>query len=152
MGVRGVEPSSRPRLRWSVVVQQVVQDLGYGLRMLRRAPAMSVVAIGCLSLAIAANATVFSWIEGVLLRPFPLVQHEERMVAIAGTEAGTAGAPGESVGLSWPDFRDLRRDTTLFDWFIVDRIMGATFAVGDRAERAIGSIVSSNYFDALGAK
>src|SRR5947209_16447311 len=95
MGVRGVEPSSRPRSRWSVLVQQVVQDLGYGLRMLRRAPPMSVVAIGCLTLATAANATVFSWIEWVLLRPFPLVQHEERMVAIAGTEAGTAGAPGE---------------------------------------------------------
>jgi predicted permease len=49
-----------------------------------------------------------------------------------------------------PDFIDLQKNSRLFDSFIVDKIMGTTLSIGDRAERASGSIVSSNYFDALG--
>jgi len=92
---------------------------------------------------------VCSWIEGVLLRPFPEVVHQERMMAVAGTYRGVAGAPGDSTDLSWPDFQDFQRNCKLFDAFIVDRITGVTLAIGDRADRTTGSIVSANYFDAL---
>jgi hypothetical protein len=46
----------------------------------------------------------------------------------------------------------LEKNSTLFESFIVDRIMGTTLSVGDRAERASGGIVSANYFDALGVR
>ena len=52
-----------------------------------RSPGFSLLAIGCLTLAIGANAAVFSWIEGILLRPFPLVTDQDRLVAVAGTNA-----------------------------------------------------------------
>jgi hypothetical protein len=81
------------------------QDLRYGLRTLRRNPAFSIVAIFCLTLGIGANAAVFSWMEGILLRPFPLVTHQERLMAVAGTDRG---APGHT-DVSWPDFQDLQR-------------------------------------------
>ena len=75
------------------------------------------------------------------------------MVAIVGTKPGGAskGEPGlDFTGVSWPDLQDFQKSCTLMDWFIVSRITGTTLSVGERAQRAAGSIVSSNYFDALG--
>jgi macrolide transport system ATP-binding/permease protein len=130
-------------------LQVLWQDLRFGFRMLRRNPGFSILAILCLTIGIGATTAVFSWIEGVLLRPFPGVAHQERMMAVAGTYRGVAGAPGDSTDLSWPDFQDFQKNCKLSDAFIVDRITGVTLAIGDRADRAIGSVVSANYFDAL---
>src|ERR1700693_6303729 len=123
-------------------------DLRFGLRMLRRDPGFSILAILCLTLGIGANAAVFSWIEGILFRPYPAVSHQERLLALTGTARSEAG----NTGLSWPDFVDLRRNCTLFDSFVVSKITGTTLSIGDRAERTTGSIVSDNYFDALGVR
>ena len=128
------------------MIESALQDLRFGLRMLRRSPGFSALAILCLTLGIGANAAVFSWIEGILFRPYPLVAHQERLAALAGTARGEAGA----TWISWPDLLDLQKNCTLVDSFIVTKIMGTTLSLGDRAERTIGSIVSSNYFDAIG--
>jgi macrolide transport system ATP-binding/permease protein len=133
-------------------LQVLWQDLRFGFRMLRRNPGFSILAILCLTIGIGATTAVFSWIEGVLLRPFPRVAHQERMMAIAGTYRGVAGAPGDSTDLSWPDFQDFQKNCKLTDAFLVDRITGVTLAIGDRADRAIGSVVSANYFNALGVR
>ena len=132
--------------------QVLWQDLRFGFRMLRRNPGFSILAVLCLTLGIGATTAVFSWIEGVLLRPFPKVVGQERMMAIAGTYRGVAGAPGDSTDISWPDFQDFERNCKLFDAFIVDRITSVTLAIGDRADRTTGSLVSANYFDALGVR
>src|SRR5256714_4545133 len=65
--------------------------------------------------------------------------------------ATTRGEQGYT-GLSYPDFLDYEKNSTLFESFVVDRITGTTLSVGDRAERAAGAIVSANYFDALGVR
>ncbi|HEV1286320.1 MAG TPA: ABC transporter permease, partial [Bryobacteraceae bacterium] len=122
----------------------MLQDILFGIRMLRRSPGFSILAVLCLTLGIGTTTSVFSWIEGILLRPFPLVAGQDRLVAVAGLDRGTRTA------VSLPDFQDFQRSCTQFDAFIVDRIMGTTLSVGDRAERATGSVVSANYFDALG--
>lgn len=125
----------------------MLQDLRIGLRMLRRAPGVSLLAILCLTLGIGANAAVFSWIEGVLLRPYPQVVHVERLFVLSGTSRSAT----KGTDVSWPDFQDLQRSCTLFDAFIAEKIVGTTLSVSaDRAERATGSVVSANYFDALG--
>src|SRR5436190_14315771 len=129
-------------------MQTFLQDLRFGLRMLRRSPSFSILAILCLTLGIGTNAAVLSWIEGILIRPYPLVAHQDRMFALIGT---TRGVPGHN-GLSYPDFVDLEKDSTLFESFIIDRITGTTLSVGDRAERASMGIVSANYFGALGVR
>jgi hypothetical protein len=133
-------------------LQVLWQDLRFGFRMLRRNPSFSILAVLCLTIGIGATTAVFSWIEGVLLRPFPGVVHQERMMAVAGTYRGVSGAPGDSTDLSWPDFQDFEKNCKLSDAFIVDRITGVTLAIGDRADRTTGSIVSANYFDALGVR
>ena len=129
-------------------LENVAQDLRFGFRMMRRNPGFALLAILCLTLGIGANAAVFSWIEGILLRPFPMVAGQERLMAVAGT---SRAAPGLE-GLSWPNFLDLQKNCKLFDAFVVSQIMGATLSVGDHAAIATGSVVSSNYFDALGIR
>src|SRR5713101_881680 len=124
----------------------MLQDLRFGFRMLLRSPGFSVLAILCLTLGIGANAAVFSWIEGILLRPYPLVVDQERLFAVTGTNRG---APGHT-DVSWPDWLDLQRNSTLAQAFIGEKITGRTLSSCDRAERAPGSMVSANYFDAIG--
>jgi len=128
------------------MIETTLQDLRFGLRMLRRSPGFSILAILCLTLGIGANAAVFSWVEGILFRPYPLVSHQERLVAVGGTSRDEPrGTP-----LSWPDFQDLQRRCTLCETLFVSKITGTTLSIGDRAERTTGSIVSANYFDAIG--
>jgi len=129
-------------------LERLAQDLRFGLRTLGRTPGFTMVAVLCLALGIGANASVYGWMEGILLRPFPGVTNQERLVAVAGTTKGTS----ELDELSWPDFVDLERGSTLFDAFIVNKIVGTTLTSGDRAERAVGLMVSPNYFDALGVR
>ena len=121
-------------------------DLRFGFRMLRRSPGFALLAILCLTLGIGANAAVFSWVEGILFRPYPAVAHQERLLALTGTARGEVGP----TDLSWPDFLDLQKSCTLFDSFFVSQITGTTLSIGDRADRTVGSIVSANYFDAIG--
>jgi macrolide transport system ATP-binding/permease protein len=121
-------------------------DLRFGFRMLWRSPGFSILAILCLILGIGANAAVFSWVEGILFRPYPAVAHQERLFALTGTARGDP----DDTNLSWPDFLDLQRSCTLFDSLIVTKITGTTLSIGDRAEVSTGSIVSANYFDAIG--
>jgi predicted permease len=129
-------------------MQTFFQDLRFGFRMLRRSPGFSILAVLCLTLGIGTNAAVLSWIEGILIRPYPLVAHQDRMFALNATTRGETGY----TGLSYPELLDYEKNSTLFESFIVDKITGTTLSVGDRAERASGAIVSANYFDALGVR
>src|ERR1700704_3469786 len=84
------------------MIETTLQDLRFGLRMLRRSPGFSILAILCLTLGIGANAAVFSWVEGILFRPYPAVTHQEQLFALTGT------ARGEPELTSWPDILDLQ--------------------------------------------
>src|SRR5215510_775617 len=129
-------------------MQTFIQDLRFGFRMLRRSPGFAILALLCLTLGIGTNAAVLSWIEGILIRPYPLVAHQDRMFALNATTRGESGY----TGLSYPEFLDYEKNSTLFESFVVDKITATTLSVGDRAERASGAIVSANYFDALGVR
>jgi predicted permease len=144
-GVMQIEQRCRDA-RGGSVIENLVQDLRYGLRQLWRSPGFSSLAILCLTLGIGANTAVLSWIEGILFRPYPAVAHQERLLALAGTARGETGA----MGISWPDFLDLQRSCTLCDAFFVSKITSSTLNIGERAEKTTGSIVSANYFDAIG--
>src|SRR5881227_2353934 len=145
-GVEQIKEIAREQRVWRWA-DEFVQDIRYGARMLRRTPGFSILAILCLTLGIGTNAAALSWIEGILIRPYPLVAHQDRMVALSGTVRGA-----ERGELSYPDFLDFEKNSTLFESFIVDKITGTSLSVGDRAEWASGGIVTANYFDALGVK
>jgi predicted permease len=127
-----------------VWLENFVQDVRFGLRTLSRSPGFTILVILCLMLGIGANAAVFSWVEGILIRPYPLVSHQERLVALAGTVGN------ERDETSWPDLLDVQRSCTLCETLFVSNITGATLSIGERAQTLTGSIVSANYFDAIG--
>ena len=129
-------------------LEEFAMDLRIGFRMLVRSPGFSILAVLCLTLGIGANAAVFSWAEGLLFRPYPAVTHQERLLALTGTSRGET----DPTALSWPDYQDLEKNCTLFDAFFVSKIMSTTLSIGERAERTAGSIVSANYFDAIGVR
>lgn len=129
-------------------IEHIQQDLRFGFRMLVRSPGFSLLAILCLTVGIGANAAVFGWIEGTLFRPYPRVAHQERLFVLAGTSRGT---PGYNE-VSWPDFLDFQRNCKLVEAVVAEKIIGTTLSIGDRAEITVGSIVSANYFDALGIR
>ena len=99
-GIEQTKESYRDQ-RGIPIIETTLQDLRFGVRMLRRSPGFSALAILCLTLGIGANAAVFSWIEGILFRPYPLVAHQERLVPIGGT---SRDEPGGNP-LSWPDYQ-----------------------------------------------
>ena len=146
-GVEQIKETAREQRVWRLA-DEFLQDIRFGARILLRSPGFSILVILCLTLGIGTNAAVLSWVEGILIRPYPLVAHQDRMFALSGT---TRGAPGGN-GLSYPDFLDFEKNSTLFESFIVDKITGTSLSVGDRAEWASGGIVTANYFDALGVK
>ena len=142
-GVEQVKEECREARRMNLI-ENFMRDLRLGLRMLRRNPGFTVLVILCLTLGIGANTAVFSWVEGILLRPYPLVSDQERLVTLTGTVRDTRDET------SWPDLLDVRRSCTLCETLFVSKITGATLSIGERAQVITGSIVSANYFDAIG--
>jgi predicted permease len=129
-------------------LERITHDLRFALRMLSKAPVHSLIIVACLSLGVGANATVYSWIDGILLHPYPGVADQTRVVAVANTVKGST----DLEDVSWADFNDLRTGTSAFSDFIASKITGATLTGGERAERVVGLLVSANYFNALGVR
>ncbi len=92
-------------------LEELVQDVRYGLRTLRRDPGFTVVAVLTLALGIGANTAIFSVVDGVLLRPIPL-DHADRLMVVWETDrdSGTAHEPA-----SVPDFLDFQERSRRFE-------------------------------------
>jgi predicted permease len=121
----------------------LVQDLSYAFRTLRKTPGFTTVAVLTLALGIGMNTTIFSVIEGVLLRPLPYDSPERIMVLSEVTETG-----GE-VHVSGPNFRDWKAQTRSFEALALHSSAdfgGPTTVLGGReATRAQVTVVSADF-------
>ncbi|WP_321477243.1 ABC transporter permease [uncultured Paludibaculum sp.] len=122
-------------------------ELRLAIRVLRNGPEFTLVAVCVLALGIAANTTVFSWIDTFLLRPLPGVAAADRVVSIE--ELPPDGGPSPCAH---PDFRDFQRQMTTVSGVISTHNTFFTIGQDDRPRRAMGEIVSANYFAVLGVK
>jgi len=124
---------------------EVVRDIRYALRTFRSAPGVFGAIVVTLGIAIGGNATVFSWVEGVVLRPMSGVPDQSHMVAIAGIRP-----PGDRCCVfSYPDYVDYRDGNSVFDGILAGELIAPTLNADGKAERVIGQIVTGNYFDVL---
>src|ERR1700693_3621655 len=109
-------------------------DMRYALRTLRNAPAFTLIAVVALGLGMAVNTTIFSVINGMLLRPLP-VTHAEQLAVLAMEQPGMSGFQR----FSYPDYQDISRETYGFsDVFAYHKV-----------DQAILTRVTGNYFSAL---
>src|SRR5205823_6825904 len=95
-----------------VTIETVGQDLRYGLRSLRKSPGFTALAVLAMALGIGANTAVFTVVNGVLLRPLPLVQ-PERLFLISYMPR--VGPFGSKPSLPDRDFLELQRRTHAFE-------------------------------------
>jgi hypothetical protein len=100
-GLANAAESVREQYR-VVWLEQAIADLRYGVRALRRNPGFTVVAITTLALGIGANATIFSVLRGLLLRPLPYASAER--LAIVWTDDPARGL--HELGTSYPTVQD----------------------------------------------
>ena len=127
-------------------IQDLLQDLGFGLRMLRNSPAFALVAIVTLALGIGANTAIFSVIHGVLLKPLPFPQQDQLMTVWEKSDDG-----GRS-NTSWANFMDWNRLNHSFTGIAAVSFWSPTFVGAHDAETLVGFRASSTLFDLLGVK
>lgn len=128
-------------------MQTFLQDIRYGLRMIAKARAFTVIALLALALGICANTTIFSFINGLVLRPLTGVKDPDRLVAVY-TSDYSSGLYG---GSSYPDYVDFRSQADAFeDLAAHEAALLNLSSEGDGTERLRGHYVTSNYFTILG--
>ena len=127
-------------------LSSVRQDLAIGIRKLVAEPTFALIAVVLLALGVGANATVYSWLHGLVLEPLPLVKDVGSLVAIRSTTPS-----GVASSVSYPDY---------IDWSATSRSLGVVAyrrqqlsvqsQPNGQAEAVWGVMASSNYFDVLG--
>ncbi len=120
--------------------------LRYSTRMLLKSPSFAIVAIITLALGIGANATIFSFVNGLLLRPIPGVQQPDRLAGIY-TSDYSSGPYGSS---SYPDYVDLRQQADSFSDMAAYDSASLNLTGVETPERLRCALVTSNYFQVLG--
>ena len=122
-------------------MQTLWQDLRYGVRLLKKNPGFTVVAVLTLAVAIGANAVVFSALNGLILRPLNVPHAESLYLTQRGRD--------KALNQSYPDYLDLRDRNRSFDGLVAYNISQAGLDTGKNPSRAWVYEVSSNYFDVL---
>jgi predicted permease len=127
--------------------ENLAQDVRYGLRMLRKAPGFTAVAILTMALGIGATTAIFSVVDATLLHPLPYPEPEQ----LVSVEDDLPGVGAQDVGMSEPEWQDLRR-SGIFEyvsptWFDENNLTGSS-----QPARVRLLIVAPNYFALLGIK
>jgi putative ABC transport system permease protein len=139
--VREASRAARP----GAVLHQIVRDLGFGLRLLRRAPAFGATAALIVALGIATTAAIFSVVYGVMLRGLPYPESEQ-LVAL-WTRLPNAS---QRARVNVADVRDLRDSTAVFeDIALATGPQNFNLVGADDPERVVAARVSSSLFTVL---
>jgi hypothetical protein len=129
-------------------LEQLGRDVRYALRQLRKSPGFSITATAMLAVAICANSTVFSWIDGTMLRPIPGARNTGDLVSLQRGERSFSPTPP----FSYLDYRDLREQNHTFAGMLAYHSDWITLTDGAQPQRIYIGNVSANFFDVLEVK
>jgi putative ABC transport system permease protein len=128
-------------------LERFMQDVRYGLRILKSNPGFTVVAILALGLGIGANTALFSMVYGILLKPLPYAQGNQLMYL-----QQSIGKSNDGMGFSAKDIQDYRSQTRSFSLLEEYHGMGFILLDGQEPTRVKTGVVSAHFFDMLGIK
>jgi putative ABC transport system permease protein len=117
--------------------------------MLVKTPGFTIIAVLAVALGIGASTTMFSAINALLLRPMPLIQDQDRLVAVSQF---FTKSPEQDAGTSFPDYLEWKKNVTTLDG--IAAVTEATFIIsgGDKPERYLGGQISADAFSFLGVQ
>jgi predicted permease len=125
----------------------MLRDLRHSLRLLRRAPGFTTVAVFVLALGIGANTAVFSVVNALVLQPRP-----GRIDTLYGVFSRDRVKVDDFRDLSYPAYVDLRGRRDVFESLMAHTFTTVGIRDGDVTRRSFASLVSSNYFETLGVR
>ena len=123
----------------------LLQDLRYSLRLLRRTPGFSAVAVLILALGIGANTAVFSVVNALILQP-----RQGRIDSMVAVFNRDRTKPSDFTEFSYPAYLDLRDRSGVFASVMAHSFTTVGIREGDYTRQAFATVVSSNYFETLG--
>src|SRR5882724_7471884 len=131
-------------------LETLIQDLRYGLRMLRKSPGFTAIAVLTLALGIGANTAIFTMTNGLMLRTLP-VRDPGRLVELLHQYPGEP-EPGFN-GFSWDAYQTIRDGNHVFSDLIVGTMNFFTVR-GDKLQpqTVFGGTIGGNFFQALGVR
>jgi len=126
-------------------MRTLLQDVRYGVRMLLKSPGFTIIAVVALALGIGANTAIFSFVNGVLLRPLPFAA-SERLVGLRET------LPDEgSIPLAQRTFVAWSENSAVFESIAAMSSSEANLE-GDDPQRVTAAKVTPSYFNVMGAQ
>ncbi|HMD36010.1 MAG TPA: ABC transporter permease [Vicinamibacterales bacterium] len=135
-----------PPAHGTSLIADLSADVRYAIRLLRRSPAFTAVALLTLAIGVGVNTATFSVLHAVLLRPLPFAQ-PSRLVML-----GERAASGHASQVGYATFVDWKARTRSFDDLAIVRDWSATIAAAGEPRRVSGLRVSANYFRLLGVR
>src|SRR4030095_4222330 len=143
-----IEESGREVWCWPLL-EDSLMDIRFGTRMFRKNPGFTTVAVVTLAIGIAANTTIFSAVNGWMLRR-PRIKDPARGVAILTIDPAKGGWGWDRQPVSPFDFVAWREQSKSFEGMVASEGNDFTLTGGAEPERLDGMRVSANYFDVLG--
>jgi predicted permease len=143
-----IEESGREAWRWAPV-EDFFTDVRFGLRMLRKNPGFTAVAVLTLAFGIAANTTIFSAVNGWMLRR-PRIKDPARVVVVLTTDPAKGGWGWDRQPVSPFDFVTWREQSQSFEDMAASERGDFALTGEGEPERLSGMSVSANYFEVLG--
>src|SRR5271165_2982344 len=128
-------------------MRNVLEDLRYAMRVLRRTPTLTAVAVVTLALGIAVITTVFGWIDGMVLHPLRGARDDGQLAVLESVSAS-----GMEHQVSYADFRDFQDSLSSISELLLNQKGPASIGEGEKAYIVWYELVSGNYFDVLGVK
>lgn len=130
---------------------KLLQDLRYGLRVLRKSPGFATVAMLVLALGIGANTAIFSVVNTVLLRPLPF-EDPARIVHVWHVPPPKSFPGITRFSVSTANYLDWRQQNDVFEDMAIYTGSSMNLTGGDKAESLLAANVAPNFFSVLGVK
>ncbi|WP_321470919.1 ABC transporter permease [uncultured Paludibaculum sp.] len=129
-------------------MREILQDVRYGLRTLRKSPGFTTVAVLTLAIGIGANTAIFSFVDGVLLKPLPYANADRIMRVLEKPP----GDPDSRNGISTLNFLDWQRQNSVFQYMAARTGGSVTLTGVSNPIQLRGARMSAHGFDILGVR